>query len=116
MKQNITLEQYQELNDDNRIKWAKVVLKHLEEHQENFELTLKDIDYVDVHQSTTIGQMIEFLWDHQARSSSNYSYIDELFRNVIKTPYDESSLGIGWENKELCDDLWKFCKEVLNKA
>ena len=104
MKQYITLEQYQELNKDNRVKWAKVVVKHLNRHLHNSDITLKDVDYVDIHQSTTIGQMIEFL---ESYHEPDYISTDEICYKIIGDKFFIDWIG------ELCDSLWEEVKKVL---
>ncbi len=91
MKQNITIEQFDELPE--------------EAQQELIEwMGAKNYNFMDLYM--TIGQMIEFLDEH-----NKLGYWDSGF--------DGDGVNgklIKWKSKDnLCDTLWKTVKEILNK-
>ena len=60
----------------------------------------------------SIGQMIEFLEDNERYLTIEYTYIDTK-HEVLGYRLFEDPTG-KYENKELCDALWKAVKEALN--
>lgn len=87
MKQHITVEQLNELSvaaKSNLREWSK------------------DKGYIPL---PSIGQMIEFLGEHQMVSINQYQDGWEVYKKENKDPYHE----------ELCDSLWEAVKQVLEK-
>lgn len=91
MKQFISHQQYQELDEDLRIEWSWIILRHMIEHFDKKEI--KNVDYEDIHRHTTIGQMIEFI------NSKNYFY---GFHGMCLSD-------------NICDILWGIVKNILKE-
>lgn len=106
MKQNITVEQLNELSKkqaDKLLEWVNQKKYYREDSREyggsNYDWTLPALN---------IGQMIEFL---------NENFKEEI---SMGQPNKQewcflSKKGKHSNNKELCDALWQVVKEVLNK-
>lgn len=105
MKQQITYQQLDSLSDR-----AKAIL--------GAWMTSKG--YLMENDYPTIGQMIEFLYEHDNHRNT---YIDNTGEHCENNIWAEdiggkpgrwipSQFWIGWNN-ELCDELWKAVKEVL---
>jgi hypothetical protein len=101
VKQHITDEQYCELAEDKRIKFA-----HWLADREAIKLI--DADYIDVAEATTIGRMIEFLDGTNPRTltiqNEDHEYLVDL----------DDDLEGEW-HYELADALWKAVCESLEQ-
>ncbi len=113
MKQNITVEQLSELSKKGKKRyWNKFWPKSQGEkvefmqnyHNGNYYYKNSKNPSIEFYSLITIGQMIEFLWEHQGiqgMSGDEYGYL------VMPTRSDEV--------EKLCDELWKDVKELLEK-
>lgn len=105
MKQHITPEQINELS-------FKAKKAYEEWYKSHFDIWSNRIyvyeDENGVTQSDlpllSIGQMIEFLYDHRPIKGNKTCYLPESFGDEYGLPYPE----------EMCDDLWEAVKEKLN--
>jgi len=97
MKQRVTPEDINKMGKRKQAKLLQYCLdKKLLEGVENEWFRNWDYKWLVWLPMFTIGEMIEFLDDHEYFSSS--------------CPHK----GISWkQNEELADMLWRYCKEVL---
>jgi len=62
----------------------------------------------------SIGQMVEFLWEHDEKWELGYALAGELSASTCECcagSIDYSEIDV----IGLCDALWQACKEVLNE-
>jgi len=91
MKQHITIEQLNELTLEQRMKLGRWLFPHPQVFTHEIPLL-------------SIGQIIEFLQDHEY-FEENCDLIGEPLHTVC---------NLNWEfNEELCDALWSAVKETL---
>ena len=101
MKQHITLLQYQELDDDKKIKWARIIHEQMsdqydEDDNDHYEL-LEFFNYLDTLKNTDISQMIRFLFE----------------KSDIDSPKLYDVLDTTTTKDNLCDSLWETVKKEL---
>jgi len=120
MKQHITLEQLNELDD--------VAMRKLAEYKglEEFDKTTMEVwrksdnKWETVHLLLNIGQMIEFLDEkEEGVNIDSFSELDgDKYGPSIFTNNNEISVqgsGCDIESSELCDVLWEAVKSILEK-
>lgn len=96
MKQTITKEQWDELSDEQKLKYSES-----DTNIEELEFFMKD-NYLN------IGQMIEFLGDDVSGIINHYKSW-----NVLDVNQNSPVKG---HKKELVDALWEAVKEKLNET
>ena len=96
MKQHITIEQLNELNDTQRIKLIEWCSKLPNEPRPLWHMGMAQLN---------IGQMIEFLDEK-----------DKQFIICKEIPGVGKWIVQGYDDYEVCDALWSACKEVLNET
>ncbi len=102
MKQRITEEQYNELNDKQKYTWYKAML----DAGHHMIVPNYDDGMLMLEGFPSIGEMIEFL-------DINIIYLEnEAGYWGVKTTEDLQDIE---PVPELCDALWEAVKEVLNK-
>jgi len=97
MKQHITHEQFNELNSEADMKLRKWL------QPPKLELG------GDISEFMTIGRMIEFLGMEIMRLEFE---VDEWYLNNMGYKGDH----VEWNDREICDVLWKAVKDVLNET
>lgn len=107
MKQNITLQQLNELGIPQKAKLAMYALKSGWAKHEEYE----NGGYIDIP-LLSIGQMIEFL-DEEGRL---WIEQEEAIDGEILKRYRVQSRNFEYWRPELCDALWEAVKEVLNAS
>lgn len=109
MKQNITIEQLKELSRDGNQKllkwwkWSKNDLCYFTDTQ-HVGMWSGSPQGGTVYPLLSIGQMIEFLFDHLEQPKRLY-FNDMQHLGLDDVPLDN-----------LCDALWEAVKEILNKS
>jgi hypothetical protein len=122
MKQNIAIEQLKELNKNQLKKLYKFnnrcpfLTKIAYEGEYNFKPTQQD--YIEACYRINIGKMIEILVDNVPKNNYIDDSIDIECDRVINTvlvEYRKGDYSFGtFEDKELCDALWKAVKSILD--
>lgn len=87
MKQRIVFDQLNELSQEGKSKLSEWAIRH------------KYLHFTEPHLLPSIGQMIEFLYD-DFKKTGEMIYLADVFSIDDSTP-------------DLCDDLWKVVKEIL---
>ncbi len=111
MKQEITIEQFNELPNDKMQKLNKWQAEkgYLKLYDPGGVNSIPQVYYLPM----TIGMMIEFLdesdCNHKIKYIEDNQYNHVLEGFVAPTKY---TFGIGWNN-DLCDSLWEFVKVEL---
>lgn len=100
MKQHITEDQYNELSEDKKKIWYQWCLDH--NYTMEARYGQKDIYWPFIPDQIldfpSIGEMIEFILDHQQQIITTGKYYKTL----------------NWDKKlELCDTLWMSVQEIL---
>lgn len=107
MKQFITIEQLEELNEkqkNNLSVWYHDHSSHVDQEVET-DIPRHNLPLL------SIGQMIEFLDEVEGNSYIDVSYgIDAEWRNIGPITLWDSD-----KKENLCDSLWKAVKEALEK-
>lgn len=103
MKQHITIEQWEELNKDQKCKLYDYFLG------DSIDF-LVSRDERQLKTQLSIGQMIEFLEENNSIDLIRKSPIGNEW--IINHP---TTFGVEYIDKELCNCLWEAVKEVLGE-
>ena len=108
MKQYITEEQFKSLSTDATIKLLK-----WSEGCRSFQNMINEGGYDPNIVVFSIGELIEFLEDHQSRSTRTKAFggAGNILNDLIKP--DNPQDGLYLDTNTLCDDLWRAVVEVL---
>ena len=124
MKQHITVEQFKELDIEQKEKIKKIM--NLKERDDILLWCNGKEKYSgevwcwegEKFPLLSIGQMIEFLMKNtNGRVKDLEDKVDKVAGWVSKFAFGktDSPVIIAWKEEELCDALWKSVKEVLKK-
>ena len=100
MKQNITVNQIEELNDKGCSKYKK--LKDFYNWFDSEMIWLNDKVYL-----LTVGQMIQILKESSSGMALRIALLDDDYGDIVHFK------NKNYENLEICDSLWMAVKKLL---
>lgn len=109
MRQHITPQQQKELSKKEMKRYDVWYREHYAPYAEDDVYIYEDEKGITQYQfpPLSIGQMIEFLDEHGPKTVE----VETSERNLIGA----ENFFIVWDGEELCDALWRACKQVLEK-
>jgi hypothetical protein len=111
MKQNITKEQWNELNEEQQKKWYKIFYK---EYIDEEELWKTATFLFRIFKLPNIGQMIEFLDnDIKIKHTSTNLVTKKIHIGIVITLNSDFQIAEIINLEQLCDILWETIKYKL---